>query len=62
MSKTCKYCKGRKDHLISKKEHTIEAYVTKGYLSIFCGWCGAYADIKIRYCPMCGRDMEADND
>ena len=62
MSKKCKYCKDEKEHAISKTERTIAIYISKGYISTFCDWCGAYKEVKIRYCPMCGRDMEADND
>lgn len=52
----CKYCKSDKDVWI-KAEGTNEIYLSKGKITAFCGWCGCYTKVKIKYCPMCGKKL-----
>lgn len=53
----CKYCKNEKDHKISKNECN-EIYISEKYITTYCGWCGANTKVKIKYCPICGRNLE----
>ena len=55
----CKYCKRDKDVWI-KAEGTNEIYLNNKNIAAFCGWCGCYTKVKIKYCPMCGRKLGED--
>lgn len=58
MSEKCKYCCGEKTQFV-EVDGTNEIHLNNKEILAFCGWCGSYTKVKIKYCPMCGRKLEA---
>ena len=56
---SCKYCETKRKQL-NKKFITLELFRDGNELNGFCGWCGCCSKIKIKYCPMCGRELVKD--
>lgn len=61
MSRKCKYCCDEKPHFV-KVDCTNEINLSNKEILAFCGWCGSYTKVKIKYCPMCGRKLGVEND